>query len=683
MLFVSFNSVLVAQSYRNITDSLKIEYLKSKTVLDRARIMDRIAWQLSYENTDTALFYAKKALVLAKKSHDSVVLAKTYITIGTIQMDKSQFSKAIEYFFKALALYKKINDHDGEAYVYGNLGNASSAMGNNSESLKYYHLSRKMFEKINNDRGLAAVYHNLAESHIHDGSLDTAQYYLEKSLTISKKNGWESYMASSSGLMAELLDLRGNHTLANTYFNQSQEVFKKLNNLYDLTHLIMLRASLAIKRKANKEALHFLKEAENLSVQSGHHENLRQIYKLRSDVYENMGDFKKALYYFQRHSELSDSLKDKSTEKHLAELNTQFENLARKQEIEKLKDEKRITDLKNDKQQNKLVQQRYLLIGGAVGLFLLIALVVMQINRNRIRKKTNEQLVSQKAIIETKNREILDSINYAKRLQQAILPPISEWNKLFTESFILYKPKDIVAGDFYFMEKRGSTIIFAAGDCTGHGVPGAMVSVVCANALDRAINEFNLTDPGQILNKTRELVIKTIGKSDNNVKDGMDISLCSMEFLISNSELSPNSKFPIGNSLFWAGANNALWITHKDLIPIHEISEKHAVEENLVQFSEIAPTKQPIGYTDDPVEFTSHEIVLSPGDCLYLFTDGFADQFGGEKGKKFKSSALKEMLVAMYHLPLEKQKQKLEQAFNAWKGDLEQVDDVCIIGIRF
>ncbi|MGZ4118913.1 MAG: PP2C family protein-serine/threonine phosphatase, partial [Bacteroidia bacterium] len=212
----------------------------------------------------------------------------------------------------------------------------------------------------------------------------------------------------------------------------------------------------------------------------------------------------------------------------------------------------------------------------------------------------------------------------------------------------------IVAGDFYWMEVVNNIIFIAAGDCTGHGVPGAMVSVVCSNALNRAVLEFGISEPGKILDKTRELVLETFSRSDADVKDGMDISLISIAKIPGSSAVTVK----------WAGANNPLWY----------VSNKEP--------KEIKADKQAIGKTENPYPFTTHTIQLQKGDILFLFTDGYADQFGGDKGKKIKSKPLKEMLVSNSIYSSAEQKEKLEVAFREWKGNIEQVDDVCIIGIR-
>jgi serine phosphatase RsbU (regulator of sigma subunit) len=266
-----------------------------------------------------------------------------------------------------------------------------------------------------------------------------------------------------------------------------------------------------------------------------------------------------------------------------------------------------------------------------------------------VDERTSE-LVEKHKQLEESHREIRDSITYAKRIQNAILPPRKLVKEYIPQSFILYKPKDVVAGDFYWMTHVEDKILFAAADCTGHGVPGAMVSVICNGSLNRSVKEFNLTDPGQILDKTRELVLEEFEKSEEEVKDGMDIALCSLQ----------------GYKLLYAGANNSIWIIRNGTNTIEEIKAN----------------KQPIGNYRQPKPFTTHAIDLAKGDTFYIFSDGYVDQFGGERGKKFKSINFKELLSSIQDETMERQRHIIDERFEIWRADADQVDDVCVIGVR-
>lgn len=266
--------------------------------------------------------------------------------------------------------------------------------------------------------------------------------------------------------------------------------------------------------------------------------------------------------------------------------------------------------------------------------------------------ESNELLTRSNERNEFLLREIKSSILYAKGIQSAILPSKRTVQKYFSDSFILYKPKDIVAGDFYWMEAvkmdKGSVLFFAVGDCTGHGVPGAMVSVICNNALNRSVREYALRDPGEILNQTNTIVKGEFEKSEEVVHDGMDIALCSLQ----------------GRELKYAGANNPLLLIRNG------------------EMIEIKANKQPIGRFDGTESFRTHLVQLEAGDSIYLSTDGFADQFGGEEGKKFKPGNLRETLLEMQDKSMEEQGRIVDLCFEDWKGELDQVDDVCIFGFR-
>lgn len=289
------------------------------------------------------------------------------------------------------------------------------------------------------------------------------------------------------------------------------------------------------------------------------------------------------------------------------------------------------------------------------------------INQNLEQKvvERTEEIHRQKELVEHQNKEILDSINYALRLQKAILPEKEHMDHAVKENFVLFKPKDIVSGDFYWISEKQDETLVAAVDCTGHGVPGALVSMVGSNNLDRCVGEFGLRKPSDILDKLKELVVATFESNDDDVKDGMDISLVA---------LVPESSRGNKSMLQYAGANNPLWIVRKDAKPPAEGEEP--------ELFEIKADKQPIGKFDYGKPFTHHEVEVEKGDCVYIFTDGYADQFGGPNGKKFRYKTLKNLLLQIHQRPMSEQRNILDETFESWKGELAQIDDVCVIGIR-
>ncbi len=329
----------------------------------------------------------------------------------------------------------------------------------------------------------------------------------------------------------------------------------------------------------------------------------------------------------------------------------------------------------------------------AVGLVLLIYLLI-RFSIRRVKKQNQrleeiveertveivaqkEEVEKQKELVEEKNKDIMDSIRYAKHIQDAILPSDEFIKQCFNDAFVLYKPKDIVSGDFYWLKRKGNKTLYAAVDCTGHGVPGAFVSIVGNNGLNRAINEFDLIEPGLILDKLTELVEEAFKQqgSDNtdDVKDGMDIALCVVDHDT--------------NTLHFSGANNPLWIVRNKVLNQEEVSSEFETKSKVeihgdLSFIEVKADKQPIGHYDGRKPFSTNTFKLEKGDRIYTFSDGFADQFGGPKGKKFKYKTFKELLIKHNTTPLASFEQILNDEFESWRGDLEQIDDVCVIGIE-
>ncbi len=399
-----------------------------------------------------------------------------------------------------------------------------------------------------------------------------------------------------------------------------------------------------LKQKDYVKALDYCNRSLKLSKEIGFLEYIAKANSSLSDIYgasDYLGhDGDKALKFYKDFVQERDSINTKKAN----QIDLQFEFEIKQATVKAEQDKKDVIASEELKQQK--AQRNYSFIG--LGLVLLFSAFIYRGYKQK--QKVNLLIAKQKKHIEEKQQEILDSISYAKRLQEAILPPKEFVSKYASNNFILYKPKDIVAGDFYWAEYLNGKFYIAAADSTGHGVPGAMVSVVCSNALNRTVKEFKETETGKILDKTRDLVIETFEKCESEVKDGMDISLLCID--------------SINKIITWSGANNPLWyIEGKEL-------------------KEIKADKQPIGKTDNPKPFTTHKIEFKTNTTFYLFTDGFADQFGGPKGKKFKYKQFSDLLMTNNNLELSVQLEQANKSFENWKGDLEQVDDVCVIAVK-
>lgn len=282
------------------------------------------------------------------------------------------------------------------------------------------------------------------------------------------------------------------------------------------------------------------------------------------------------------------------------------------------------------------------------------------INQLRTREEELTKLVDERTKelqikneqITVKNKEITDNVNYARRIQSAILPELSTIRETFSKSFVLYLPKDIVSGDFFSFFRNDKNAIIITADCTGHGVTGAFLSVVGNSLLRQIINERRINDPGLVLDNLHEEMISALNQRNNESTDGMDVAICSLDLE--------------RNVLKYAGANRPLWIVRGEELIVH------------------SPNKFPVGGLQITHEenFLSHEIQLKPNDAFYIFSDGYADQFGGEAGKKLMTKKFKEMLLSIQHLEMDAQQKYLSDYLESWKGENEQVDDVLVIGVR-
>jgi len=273
------------------------------------------------------------------------------------------------------------------------------------------------------------------------------------------------------------------------------------------------------------------------------------------------------------------------------------------------------------------------------------------INNNLRLTEANKKVENQRIILQDKNKAITDSINYASRIQNAILPSKDIINSVFPNNFILYLPKDIVAGDFYWTIKTRTHFYFAVADCTGHGVPGAMLSVMCNNALNKTITVDELSQTNDILDKTKSIIIETFEATNKDIYDGMDICLCSYNF---------ESKI-----IQFSGANNNLL----------QISNNNEI-------FEYKADRQSIGLSDSNKAFSVKNIKTNKGDCFYLYSDGYIDQFGGKQDKKLKLSKFKDILLSNSSKSMELQKNIILKFFEDWKDKAEQIDDVCVMGIK-
>ncbi len=661
------------QSKASNLDSLS-NYISSASE-DTAKVeaLIKLGKKLRNGQVDSATKIFEQALQLSKKIKWKKGEALAYGTLATCKSIQSDYPGAIEYYYNALAIHEELNNLDGVAVMYAGLGVLYKNTNDLEKALELHNKALEIDLKRGDTARTSLHYGNIGVVYKHLQDFDKALEYYGKALEIDTKNNnidGQSRHLGNIGVIHKNLE---NYEEAITYYFKALEISEQQNDLEGILIKSQNIGNLYILLGKYAKAEKYIQRALDLSKQLGSLNGLYSAYSKQTTLYEHMGKDKEALKSLRLAMAYKDSIFNEENKKEILrqEVNFEFE---KKQAIEQAEHEKELAVAASEQKR----QQLFLVFLAVVLLAVIIIsfIIYKSLKNSNKQKQLIEQqkfeVEQQKIIVDNKNKEITDSIIYARRIQQAILPPKEVLSKNLENGFILYKPKDVVSGDFYWMESSNintngaleKAVFLAAADCTGHGVPGAMVSVVCNNALNRAVREFKLTNPAEILDKVRLLVIETFEKSEEEVNDGMDIALCSLTFQIPSSELNESETVA---TLQYAGANNALYMV------------KTNDKEKLV---EIKPNKQPIGKVDNPEPFTQHTIKLQKGDTIYMFTDGFADQFGGKKGKKLMYKPFKNLLLSIQDKTMNEQKAMLEQYFEDWKGNLEQVDDVCVIGVR-
>ncbi len=640
-IFLLFLLVFPFQKAISGVDSLKTMIADSKGE-KKANILHQLCIRYTYVNNDSAIHYGNIALAFSRKEGLKTNESNILISLGNAYLDKGNFGKALEHYIEADKLFESLKDERGMIQAAMNMGLVFDEQNLFDKALSQYNIALDHSKAAGNKKQYASCLNLLGGLYYDKDNFKDLKYY-EEALEINR------YLKDIPKIMdclnntAVIYQERGNYSKALTNLKTYLVYSKQMN---DQKGIVTGLHNIALVYKDKKEypnAISYLDSCIFTAKQIKDFDDLRESYSTLYEIYKDENKLNKALECFELSAIAKDSLISQTQGNELIEMSTKYETEKKETQNQVLNQEITLKNVESSRQQIAIILIGVILIIVGIVAFILI-------KQNRAKQRINQQLAEKNHIIEEQHKDITDSIQYSKRIQEAIMPSLHVWDEILPDSFVLYKPKDVLSGDFYWLEKSKDTIYFAACDCTGHGVPGAMVSVICSTGLNRAVKEFGLKDTGQILDKVRELVLETFEKSESSVQDGMDISICAIKTKTID--------------LKWSGANNPLWYLDKG------------------EAKEITANKQPIGKVDDPAPFTTHTLQLNKEDIIYVFTDGYADQFGGPKGKKFKYKQLKELLIANSAKKMEEQKEILLNTFNAWKGNLEQVDDVCIIGVR-
>lgn len=649
--------------YQQVLEDLE----QFQTMAEKIDYLNDMAYVHRFSNTPLMEELSHKALELARSINDKKRIARSWRNIGIVNIVYGFFDKSMECLQTAYQLYQEYNDEAGIAAVAGNIGRVYFSIGEHENAIQWYlkciHIAEPLglerdlgiacdnlaevfmvigeyhkafeyvnkaiplFEKLHEFSLLAVAYETLGELHYKQYDYEKAMEYQLKAIDIAEKVSDYSNVARGYIVIGKIYRKQRKYNDSLNALCQCIKYAEPIQNMDTLGNAYLQLALLSLMVDDYPSTLDYAEKSLSIAKETGMKHLEANAYKIFSEVYENQGDFKYALDYYKLYEKVQSETLRMNAEQNLKNIQMAFA-------VEKAEKEKEIFVLRN----TELAEANF----------------KIQKQKERIEKALHEIEVTNKQL-EEKNHEILDSIIYAHRIQEAILNNEQDVKKLLPNSFLFFLPKDIVSGDFYWITEKEGKIFAAAVDCTGHGVPAAIISVIGNNLLNDIVQTKNIIEPGKILTQLHKGVQKILKQnqgSESETRDGMDIALVMID--------------PIAKQLKFAGAYSSLYINSRGIL------------------EEIQGDKYPIGGVQDEAFriFNTHTFDYTGGEIIYLSTDGIPNQVGGAEGKRFKTKAFKDLLDDICTLDLEKQKQILHDKITKWMEGHLQIDDMLVWGIR-
>ena len=659
-----------------IVDSLKRELSASREDSLKAAILFELGDQFRYNLPDSALVYFREALELSEQLADLGLQALCRRYIGMVIENQGMYDQALEEYFAALDIFEKAENKWGIANCYNDIAIIHYMQGSTEQCMEYLTKSFEIKQELGDKSGMANYYTNMSSLKNSLGQNEEALVYSEKSIELFEELEDQVGIAVGYGNLGTIHYELGNYRASLENHLLSVELHEELRNKDGMAHSLSniagvyqimadsLVLSESLRRNYLNQAVSYGQRAYTLA------EELDALYvqnyaaSILKNAYRVLGDPGKALEYAEIFISTRDSLFNEEKTRIIEEMDTKYESEKKQQQIELQESQLVARDATIQRQETL----RNALIAGLFGVVLIIIVVIFAyVQKRRDNQKikeqntqiteANEELTVLNEAISKQNSEIMDSISYAQRIQSAMMPPVGYFNELLDEAFILYRPRDIVSGDFFWIRQVNQFIILAAADCTGHGVPGAFMSLLGISYLNEIVQRREITQAGEVLNELRRQIkhsLRQHGHPDET-KDGIDMALCVID--------------QKNRSMQYAGAYNPLYLIRE--------------EKGDAELIELKADRMPLGYhqgKDRP--FTNHDIKLEIGDTFYIFSDGFIDQKGGPEQKKFMSKKFKSLLIEIHDRPLFDQKNILEKTLTDWMGTQSQIDDILVVGVR-
>ena len=626
-------------------DSLEnqIKGLKGKEKMD---VLLKISYNTRNYAPQMSIDFGKQFLEMSEAAGDKDLQIEGLQNLGITYYNIGDYEKTIQYFIKALRIEEERNNIKGMAQAYNNLGVVFDEIGRKEKALEYYKRSLSIKEEFRDSLMMAPTLSNIGIINLELNQVREALDNFNRALKIDTELNNEEGIVKSLNNIGKSYTQMGVYDSALYYLNQSLERSSVLDT-YNKAELFNNISNVYLKSGNYPRAIENYQKALDIGLSVQAVLNVQESYKGLSEAYSGLNNYQRALQYYKLFTASKDSVFNESSSVKIARIETDYRIQKREKEIELLKKEAEIRNLNLSK--NRTVS--YFLMGSLV---LILVMVGVLYHKYHFKQKSNEILEKQNQEIANKNLNILDSILYAKGIQEAILPDTSMLNKVFKDAFIYCTPRDIVNGDFFWFAGKGNYLVMAAVDCTGHGVPGAFMTVMGNSMLNQIVLENDIYMPSKILCELNRSVLSTLHQENFNMNknDGMDMSVCL--YNTTNKEL------------IFSGAKRPLYY-FKDS-----------------RFNLIKGSKYSVGGTFNRQEknFQDHKISLDENDTFYLFSDGITDQFGEKLDKKFMNKRWKELLASIQPLNMTDQRAAIEKNLNDWRGNLEQTDDMLVIGVK-
>ncbi len=616
-----------------------------------------------------AYAYYQQSLEIFKNINDQKGTSILLRNIGSVFHQQGNYEQALSYFNESLSIREKIGDKAGIAALYNAIGLLYMEQGESTlaDAATYFRKSMGMYRALGQSAGVASTYYSLGALFSRQNNTDSALFYYQNYLSLADELKNDVLKSKAHYALGAAYTKIENYTKADIHITQAINYCLSTSNTFDLAGSYFTAGELYFHQKKFATAEQFAKKSYETAEKIGAIIHLKNAAELLQKLAQLRGDYKEALLYSDIYIQLKDSLLNANLTESIAKFQMQldFNNMLKEKELNVQK-----RDLEH---KARLQQQKIYTVSSVVALLLAIGMIGFVLKSlktkktaNKILTEKNAQILFQNEAIQQKSeeirqqneeiskqhKEIVDSINYAKRIQQAILPTEHILSEMISEHFVFFKPRDIVSGDFYWAKQIKNYTICAVADCTGHGVPGAFMSMLGTSFLNEIVTSRSMDSSGEILDKLRNKVKKSLNQTgaDGEQKDGMDIS-----FVIIDNETY---------ELDFAGAYNSLYILRNNKIYT------------------LNADRQPIGIFIKEIPFTSRKFKLEKGDCIYALTDGYIDQFGGTDGSKFKIKRFKDLLLQIYTKPMSEQIEILDSIFTEWKQNMDQIDDVLVFAVK-